>query len=280
MNETVVSVKKRVVRSELELDQLCNIMWLSSLGCVLIIHSETLALEGYRLAVNVLIALGVLAVGLTVMKLCQPLNNAMLKRSKKFDFVDDIKNPNLHQDRFPAVSMYGIENSPAWKLPRGSASLLLMMTLYIVVVVLSFGYKSSVFFYAALASSMCIVASAVFLFVKEKSSGKTTAKENGSSGLQGNIDSSTTPELLDSQISWIVRGRENTQFRISRMWLGENLLRIGIWVPFVLAIPLIGPLFVEFFWIALGVGFVYLFLLEMCTLVIFSKVRSRILAQQ
>ncbi|MCY3883551.1 MAG: hypothetical protein OXG24_01405 [Gammaproteobacteria bacterium] len=280
MNETVVQPKKRVVRSKLELDQLCNVFWLSSLGCVMVIHSETLAIEGHLVAVNVLIALAVLAISYGVMKMCQSLGHAMMKRSKRVEFIDDIKNSSLYQERLPAIGIYGFPNLQDWKLTWGIGNLLLMLTLYVVVVLLSFGYRNSLFFYVALAISVCIVASAIFLFAKEMGSGKSRAKENGSSSLQDTDESSTLPESLDSQISWIVKGEENAQFRFSRNWIGEHLLRIGIWVPLLLAIPLIGPFFGESFWLAMGIGVVFLILLEMCSVFIFSKACSRILRHQ
>lgn len=276
MNQLAATIKNRVLRSDFELDQQNNILWMSALFAIVAIHSGTLAVEGYMLAVNALILLGIPLITLGVMKLIQPAGFAYMRRSKRIEFVDDIRNSSLEKERLPAFEIHRAGNSRATRVSRKVGSLALMLLLYVVVVLLSFAYQSPVYFYIALAISVCLVAGAIFALVAMKVSRKqrdivaeTPSAVNEEKTLNAGVE--------DTHISWGVNSTTNTQVRFSRSWLTVNALYLGMWVPLALAVPLLGPLFGGMFWIATGLGAIYLFVLEMCSIFSFTYAASRFL---
>lgn len=267
--------KKRLLRSDMELDMQCNILWLSALSAVVVIGTGTIALESHMLATNALVILGIPVITLGVMKLVQPLGRASLNRSKRVEFVDDIKNPTEIKERLPAFGIFRTESSREFEMPRRMGSLLLMLVLYVAVVVLGFVYQNAVYFYLSVAISIGIVVFAIFSLVATTVSQKMKDSLGGSSKTEDGKQE--TPAVFeDSHISWVVNRNANTQIRFSRNWLVTQALFIGQWVPLGLAIPLIGPLFENFFWIAVGVGVVYLFVVEMCSLYSIGYLTSRV----
>lgn len=267
--------KKRVLRSDVELGMQCNILWLSALSALVVIGSGTMALESHMLATNALVILGTPIITLGVMKLVQPLGRASLNRSKRVEFVDDIKNPTEIRERLPAFGIFRTESSREFEMPRRMGSLLLMLVLYVTVVVLGFVYQSAVYFFLSVAISIGIVVFAIFSFVATTVSQKKKDSLGGSSKTEDGKQK-TRAIFEDSHISWVVNRNANTQIRFSRNWLVTQALFIGQWVPLGLAIPLIGPLFENFFWIAVGVGVVYLFVVEMCSLYSIGYLTSRV----
>lgn len=267
--------KKRLLRSDMELDMQCNILWLSGLSAVVVIGTGTMALESHMLATNALVILGIPIITLGVMKLVQPLGRASLNRSKRVEFVDDIKNPTEIKERLPAFGIFRTESSREFEMPRRMGSLLLMLVLYVAVVVLGFVYQSAVYFYLSVAISIGIVVFAIFSFMATTVSQKKKDSLGGSPKTEDRKQE-THAIFEDSHISWVVNRNANTQIRFSRNWLVTQALFIGQWVPLGLAIPLIGPLFENFFWIAVGVGVVYLFVVEMCSLYSIGYLTSRV----
>lgn len=276
MSKAIVSVKKRIVRSEWEFGQQCPLLWICALGAVFAIHSETPLFESHVLAGNVLIALGVPIVVFVTLKLIRPLSYLMMNRSKKYDFVDDIKDPSLGPERLPAMAKYHSENERTWELSGTRGDLILSLVLYTFVIFLSFAYQSSVYFYFALSLSACLIASAIFCFVRHIASGKDGDVQSLSQQPSNNEERTTDSEVQDSFVTWIINRSTNAQFRFSRVWLAAQLFNVGMWVALVLVIPLIGPLFSEMFTLAICVGILCLFVLEMCSLFVFGYVAKRL----
>lgn len=268
--------KKRVLRSDWEMDQQHNMLWGSALVAVFVIHSGTLALEGYVLAVNAMILLGVPIICLGVMKLVQPAGFAYMRRSKRIEFVDDIRNPSAEGERLPAFEIHRAVNSQATEVSRRLGNLCLQLVLYTIVVLLSFAYQSAVYFYVAAAISIGIVAAAIFALVAMKGPG-TRRDVNDEMPSAESEGKTSKAEVEDSHISWVVNSTTNTQIRFSRTWLTVNAWYCGMWVPVALAIPLLGPLFGESFWLAVGMSIVYCIVLGMCSIFSVVYVTSRFL---
>ncbi len=273
------AAKKRVLRSDMELDMQCNILWASALLAVITIGSGNITLESHVLATNALVILGIPIITLGVMKLVQPLGRASLNRSKRIEFVDDIKNPPDTKERLPALGIFRAEDSSEFEVSRRMASLVLVLVLYAAVVVLGFVYQSAICFYVAVAISIGIVLLAIYAFVATAVSGKKKELPDESSTTVAEKQDSQK-KFEDSHISWVVNSRTETQIRFSENWLVTQAFYFGMWVPLGLAIPLIGPLFENFFWIAIGIGLVYLFVVEMCCLFSIGYFTSRVLGRQ
>lgn len=276
MSETIVSTKKRILRSEIESTNRHVMLWVCAVVVLTTIHAATPLFQNHVVAGNVLLALISPFAFLGIMKLVQSLGFFTMKRSKKFDFVDDIRNPSLRQEPLAAVTLKGFENDENWKLSTGNAELLLSLLFYSLVVLLSFLYQSSVYFYAALALSVCLVASAIFHLVRQKDSEQNKTIDSQPQSPYDNDEQTTDAAVKDSCITWTFNSKSNTEFQISRIWIARQSFHGAMWIALILAVPLIGPLFSEMFWIAAGIGIAYIFVVEMSASVVFAKAGTRL----
>lgn len=248
-----------------------NVMlWMCTLWVVWTIHTGSLGFENNVLIGNVLFAIGCPIAFLVILKLVQLVSFALMKRSKKLDFIDDIRDSNKAHKLEPIE-----EDGKTFELEDTKGTLLLLLALYTLSVVSSFLYTSQVYFVVALVLTACLVFAGSFIFARSViSNGKkerrdlTLHSEDQALGLpkRENRDSEQTPitvRILGARV------------RMSRTWTVTHLYYISMWIPLVLAIPLIGQLFGGSFWMCVAVGVVYLFVVEMCTLYTFFNVFER-----
>ena len=271
--------KNRVLRSDMELDMQCHILWMSAFLALGFISSGQVNLESHVVAATALIVIGIPIVTLGVMKLVQLMGIAFMKRSKRVDFVDDVKGPTLVRERLPAVGIHRVDSPRDFEVSRGLGNLLLMLALYTVIVLLGFMYQSTIYFYVAAVVSAFLVAFGVFSLVALKLA-KREKPLRGESLNANDKERELTPIIEDSHISWVVNSKSNTQVRISRTWLVTQLFHFGIWVPLILVLPLLGPMFGEMLWAAVALGVVYVFILEFCSVFSIGYLTSRVLGPQ
>ncbi|MCY3883552.1 MAG: hypothetical protein OXG24_01410 [Gammaproteobacteria bacterium] len=276
MSEAIVSSKKRMLRSDIESTNRHMMLWACALIALASIHAETPLFENHVVVGNVMIALGYPFGFLLIMKLVQSLGFITKKRSKRFDFVDDIKNPSLRQEHLDAVTLYNFENEGNWKLSSGIAELILGLLFYAFVILLSFIYQSSIYFYGALALSVCLVASVTLHLIKSSASKKNKSIDSQPQSLHDNDEQAKDTKLTDAYVTWKVNSKTNTELRISRFWITRQLLHGTMWIALILAVPLIGLLISKMFWIGVGVGIGYIFVIEMSAGVVFSEAGARL----
>ena len=270
MNAETVTVKRRVVRSDLQTGGQYIMLWGCALFVVWTIHTGSHGLEINTLIANTLVAIGLPVAFLVIMKLVQLVSFAQMKRSKKVDFIDDIKDSNKAQELLP-----GEEDGKTVELEGTKGTLLLLLVLYTLTVVSSFLYASQVYFVVALVFTASLVVSGSFIFARsviskeKKEPGELTPHPEDQAleiSDQEDRDSDQTP------ITFHVLG---AQARFSRSWAAKHLYYVSTWIPLVLAIPLIAQLFGGSFWMSVAVGVAYLFVVEMCTLYTFFNVFER-----
>lgn len=254
-----------MLRSDIQLNAQSGIMWFCAICMVWTIHTDQLAFPSYSFIGYLLaaIVLPVFCVG--IMRLCQLVTFTFLKRSKKYEFIDDVKGAGFKQKLI--LSNSRDESGRFIELGDTKSNLPLGFVLYALAVLFSLFYKSEIYFIAALLLTAGLIATSIVILAKSGFS-VNKALERGikslshDDGVELSLPSDQYPGLAQISI-----GRLNTRIKFSRVWAFSHLYWLGMWIPLFLAIPLIGQLFAGAFWLGVGVGVGYLFIVEMCALI-------------
>ena len=265
MNTEAATVKKRMLRSDIQQNAQCGVIWSLAIWMVWTLHTHQLGLESYVLIGNLLVAIGLPIFGIVVLRLCQLGSFAMMKRSKKYELIDDVGNTDSKQKL--VVSSIEGESGRTIELGITKSNLVLLSVLYVLVVLTSFLYTSEIYFLVALALTAGLVATSIVILSKNGFSMSKVLERSNKSLSKDEIDELLQSSGSDTDYSWVSIPKLDTRIRFSRNWVLTRLYYLGMWLPLFLAIPLIGQLFAGAFWLGICVGVVYLFVVEMCTLV-------------
>lgn len=266
MNAETVTIKRRVSRSDLQQGAQCTVLWGMAIWVVWAIHAHQLGLESHVLIGNILIAIGLPIFALLVVKLCQLVSFAIMKRSKRYEFIDDVSRKSSDYTETRVVNMVKDENGRSIELGATKSNLVLVLVLYALVVLFSLLYKSEVYFIVALVLSVVLVASSISILARNGFSINKALQRGSQSQSKDEIGALSQPEDNDSDSILVSIPNLDTRISFSRTWALTRLYYIGMWIPLFLAVPLIGQLFGEAFWLGVAVGVVYLFVIEMCAL--------------
>ncbi len=275
MNAETVTVKTRVLRSDLQQGTQCVVLWGMAICIVWAIHAHQLGFESYVLIGNILVAIGLPIFALLVVKLCQLASFAFMKRSKRYEFIDDVSRKSSDYTETRVVNMVKDENGRSIELGATKSNLALVLALYALVVLFSLLYKSEVYFIVALVLSVVLVVSSIFVLARNGFSINKALQRGRQSQSKDEIDALSRPEDNDSDLIYASIPNLDARVSFSRTWALTRLYYIGMWIPLFLAVPLIGQLFAGAFWLGVAVGVVYLFVIEMCALTTFFSLFER-----
>ena len=275
MNAETVTVKVRVLRSDLQQGAQCVVLWGMAIWIVWAIHTHQMGLENYVLIGNFLVAIGLPIFALLVVKLCQLVSFAIMKRSKRYEFIDDVSRNSSDYTETRVVNMVKDESGRSIEMGATKSNLALVLALYALVVLFSLLYKSEVYFIVALVLSVVLVASSILILARNGFSIDKALQRGSRSQSKDEIDALSQPENDDSDTAWVSIPNLDTRVSFSRTWALTRLYYIGMWIPLFLAVPLIGQLFAGAFWLGVVVGVVYLFVIEMCALTTFFNLFER-----
>ena len=261
-----MTVKTRVLRSDLQQGTQCVVLWGMAIWIVWAIHAHQLGLESYVLIGSFLVAIGLPIFALLVVKLCQLASFALMKRSKRYEFIDDVSRKSSDYTETHVVNMVKDENGRSIELGATKSNLALVLVLYALVVIFSLQYKSEVYFIVALVLSVVFVASSISVLARNGFSINKALNRGSQSQSKNEVDALSRPEDNDSDTICTSIPSLNTRISFSRTWALTRLYYLGMWIPLFLAVPLIGQLFGGAFWLGVAVGVVYLFGIEMCAL--------------
>ena len=274
--DATVTTKRVVSRSGFEQDTVCNVLWMGSMMAIFLLHIEPNPHlpEGFSLlAFNAAVIAAVPIIGVGVVKLVQPLGLRFMRRSKKIEFVDDVKGPRDAEEIPGDVANSSHDSRRTFTIVGKKGHLSLMLLCYLIVVLSSFVYQSGIYFFVAAILTAGIVGSFVMFFLLRKPS---VSKDRGQD--QKEIRE-LTPSLEakdgDSFLTWVPHQALGFQFKLSRSWIQMRVVYLGFWIPLFLVIPLVGQLFSNLFWIGLIVGIVYVCLLEVCSILTLQKAYER-----
>lgn len=278
MNTETVAVKRRVVRSDLEQGAQCVILWVCAIYVVWTIHTNQLGFdERYILAGYVGVAIFFPCFCLFVLKLVQLAKFAVMRRSKRYEFIDDVHRKTRGQKQKLVMRKFRDEEGRlSIELGTTKSNLPLLFALYALVVLTSLLYKNEIYFVVALVLTGCLVASSAIVLVKSGFSINKALERGNTSLSKDERDEIAQTENYDADHVWVSIPSLDSRIRFSRMWALAHLYYLGIWIPLVPAIPLIGLLFGDSFWLGFVVGTVYVFVIEICTLITLFNVFERL----
>ncbi len=167
MNTETVAVKRRVLRSDLEHGAQCVILWACAIYVVWTIHTNQIGFdESYILAGYVGSAVIFPCFSLFVLKLVQLIKFAVMRRIKRYEFIDDEHRKTRGQKQKLVMRKFRDDDGRlSIELGTTKSNLPLLFALYALVVLTSLLYKNEIYFVVALVLTGCLVASSVMVLV-------------------------------------------------------------------------------------------------------------------